>query len=172
MPVVEIDPIESPSFPSVPQCLRIEPDAGPFAWMLAMLQQAMEGVMTGEAPPLQKASAIARLGNLYLKTSRAAELQKENRELTRRLVALEKRLAAVEGPDASTEVGSTDQPRQNRSSSAPVQRSGDAASSARPPTGAPLPVDASPVRTCSNRRAGAEAIPRARHAVASGRASP
>ena len=39
----------------------------PFGWMLAMLRQAMEEVMAGDSPPLQKANTLARLtGHLPL----------------------------------------------------------------------------------------------------------
>ncbi len=81
--------------------------AGPagdaMTWLQSVLQQAMEGVMAGEAPPLQKASAIARLANLYLKAHRAGELERENRELTKRLEQMEQRLATVESDAADAE---------------------------------------------------------------------
>src|SRR5262249_22582543 len=41
-----------------------EIDCLSFAWLQTMLRTAMEQVMAGEATPLQKASTIARLGNL------------------------------------------------------------------------------------------------------------
>jgi hypothetical protein len=74
----------------------IEADAAPLDWLQALLRQAMTEVMDGEGAPLQKAGAVARLGALYLRTHKTAELQKANRELTRRLNELEERLAAAE----------------------------------------------------------------------------
>ncbi len=73
-------------------------DPGPASldWFLAMLQAAMTEVMASEGPPLQKANALARLGNLYLKACRTKELQAANRELARRVAELEERLAAAE----------------------------------------------------------------------------
>lgn len=82
-------------------------EAEPLDWLLATLRQAIEGVMADEAAkPLQKASTVARLGNLYLKTYRAAELQKENRALTRRVAGLEKALALAAAPATAAGSGS------------------------------------------------------------------
>lgn len=65
-------------------------------WLQAMLREAMEEVMAGDAAPLQKANALARLAGLYLKAGRAKELEQENRALRRRLAEAEARLAALE----------------------------------------------------------------------------
>jgi hypothetical protein len=64
-------------------------------WLLAMLKQSMEEVMASDAKPLQKASALARLGNLFLKTYGAAGLAKENKALKRRLAEMEELLAGA-----------------------------------------------------------------------------
>jgi hypothetical protein len=72
-------------------------------WLKALLRQAMTETMAGEGTPLQKASAIARLGNLYLKARRSAELEQANKELRRRAVMLEERLAGAEGRLAALE---------------------------------------------------------------------
>jgi hypothetical protein len=68
----------------------------------------MTELMASDTPPLPKAGALARLGNLYLKAVRAAELQRENRELRQRVAALEKantaleqRIAALERPGSA-----------------------------------------------------------------------
>jgi len=74
-------------------------------WLRAMLREAMEGVMAGDAAPLQKANAVARLAGLYLKACRAKELEQENKALTRRL-------AAAEAPLAELEMRLTVEPRQ------------------------------------------------------------
>lgn len=72
-------------------------EASPLGWLLETLQQAIEGVMANETTkPLQKANAVARLGNLYLKTYRAAELQRENKALARRIAELEACLAEAQ----------------------------------------------------------------------------
>lgn len=74
----------------------------PLEWLLATLRQAMEELLADEAAkPLQKANAIARLGSLYLKTYRAAELVKENKALARRVAELEEALARASSPDAA-----------------------------------------------------------------------
>jgi hypothetical protein len=70
-----------------------------------MLREAMAGVMAGDAAPLQKANAVARLAGLYLKACRAKELEQENKALTRRL-------AAAEAPLAELEMRLTVEPRQ------------------------------------------------------------
>jgi len=72
------------------------PPAEGLAWFTALLQQAMTETMAGEGTPLQKASAVARLGNLYLKAHRSAELERANAELRRQTERLEERLAAAE----------------------------------------------------------------------------
>lgn len=85
--------------PSATPPLRVEtadPPTEEMEWLQALLRQAMTEVMAGEGTPLQKASAIARLGNLYLKAHGAAELKRDNQELRRQTAALEERLAAAE----------------------------------------------------------------------------
>jgi hypothetical protein len=72
-------------------------------WFLAMLQAAMTEVMASEGKPLQKANAVARLGNLYLKACRTQELQAANRALARRVAALEERLATTESRVSAAE---------------------------------------------------------------------
>src|SRR5688500_14563942 len=69
-----------------------EPGSEPLAWLLATLRQAVEELMAGEATPLQKANAAARLGALYLKAYQTTELEKENRALKERLAELERHL--------------------------------------------------------------------------------
>jgi hypothetical protein len=86
-----------PSISSVSPCLRGETAGSPgLDWLMATLRAAMEGVMAGDAAPLPKANAVARLAGLYLKAYGAAELERENRALTRRLAAAEARAAARE----------------------------------------------------------------------------
>jgi hypothetical protein len=99
-----------------------EIEADPLDWLQTLLKQAMTEVMDGEGTPLQKAAAVARLGALYLRTHKTAELQKANKELTRRLNELEDRLAAAEAeclaaqhPDGKTE----SQPRSQAAVSSP-----------------------------------------------------
>src|SRR5262249_34752523 len=89
--------------PSAPPPLRVDPTDAPaaapaegLAWFMALLQQAMTETITGEGTPLQKAGAIARLGNLYLKAQRSAELEQANTDLRRQTKRLEERLAAAE----------------------------------------------------------------------------
>jgi hypothetical protein len=80
---------------SVRSCSEGDSDRPPLDWLLAMLKQAMEEAMASEAKPLQKANAIARLGNLYLKAYGAAELARENKALKQRAAALEEELQQV-----------------------------------------------------------------------------
>jgi hypothetical protein len=65
-------------------------------WLLALLQEAMTGVMAGEATPLQKANAVARLTALYLKASHVAELEQGNAALAERAAAAEAYTAELE----------------------------------------------------------------------------
>jgi hypothetical protein len=65
-------------------------------WLLALLRTAMEGVMAGEATPLQKANAVSRLAGQYLKAFGAKEREQENKALRRHLAAAEARVAALE----------------------------------------------------------------------------
>jgi hypothetical protein len=69
-------------------------EAGPMSWLLAILQEAMTGVMASDIPPLQKANTIARLGSLYLKAYRASDLEQANKALKRRVVELEAMVAS------------------------------------------------------------------------------
>jgi hypothetical protein len=55
----------------------------------------MVGVMADDTPPLKKANALARLGNLYLKTYNTAELERVNAELVERVAELEVGLTAL-----------------------------------------------------------------------------
>ena len=71
-------------------------DSEGLSWFMGLLRQMMTEVMAGEAPALQKANAIARLGNLYLRAHRTAELAQANKALRRQAAALEERLAAAE----------------------------------------------------------------------------
>jgi hypothetical protein len=70
-------------------------DEEPLAWLLAAVREAVEEVRASEAKPLAKANAVARLGNLYLKTYGAAALRKENRALKQQARELEQQLAAA-----------------------------------------------------------------------------
>jgi hypothetical protein len=80
-----------------------DPEPASLDWFLAMLQAAMTEVMASEGTPLQKANAVARLGNLYLKACRTKELQAANRALARRVAALEERLATTESRMSAAE---------------------------------------------------------------------
>src|SRR6266849_253774 len=84
------------SVPTVSPSPPGEPEAAPLDWLLVMLHDAMSEVQASDAPPMQKASAIARLGNLYLKTYRAAGLERTVRELKQRVAELEASVAARE----------------------------------------------------------------------------
>jgi hypothetical protein len=78
-----------------------DPTSAAPEWLLAMLKQAMEEVMAGDATPLQKANAITRLGNLYLKAAGAGELAKTVKALTGRVAGLEEALAHASSPDST-----------------------------------------------------------------------
>jgi hypothetical protein len=86
------DSAPSPS-DSVSPCPRGETEPMPLAWLLDLLQQAMTEVMAGEATPVQKANAVARLGSLYLKACRVTELQRDHKALTQRVAELEQQNA-------------------------------------------------------------------------------
>src|SRR5438067_8924108 len=92
------------AFPIASLCPNDETAPSSFDWLLSMLQQAMTEVMASDAAPLQKASALARLGALYLRAYRAAGLEQANKELARRIKALEPRLEAAEAAAAMAQV--------------------------------------------------------------------
>lgn len=95
-----------PAPPSLPN------DPAPLAWLLHTLQTAIEGVMADDAAtPLQKANAVSRLGNLYLKTHRAAELTRENKALSRRIAELEAELVTATAVAARLEALTAASPR-------------------------------------------------------------
>jgi hypothetical protein len=83
-------------------------------WLLGVLKEVVLGVVACDSPPLQKANAVARLGNLYLKADRAAELKRENALLRKRLVELEQRLPAVETPHSASDADVGPPPREAR----------------------------------------------------------
>jgi len=84
------------SVPSAPSSPEGEVPGSPLGWLLATLQAAMEGVMAGDATPLQKANAVARLSGQYLKAYGVKELEREKKDLDRRLSAAEARVAELE----------------------------------------------------------------------------
>jgi hypothetical protein len=87
---------EPPPAPDAPAAAASgDPQEVPMDWFVSLLQQSRQQVMAGEGTPIQKANVIPRLGGLYLKASRAAELARTNKELMQRVAALEKRLAAA-----------------------------------------------------------------------------
>jgi hypothetical protein len=65
---------------------------------MALLRQTVTEVVASDAPPLQKASAVARLGALYLKAQRTTELERANKRLKRQVAAMEERVAELERP--------------------------------------------------------------------------
>ena len=85
---------DTPRPSSVSPCLRGDPDRT--GWLLALLQEAMTGVMGGDATPLQKANAVARLTALYLKACHVAGLEQANAALAERAAAAEAYTADLE----------------------------------------------------------------------------
>jgi hypothetical protein len=81
-----------------PTALEATPTEAPPAldWFLSLLQQAMTEVMAGEAPPVQKANAVARLGSLYMRACQVTGLKQAHKELTRRVTELERQNAELE----------------------------------------------------------------------------
>jgi hypothetical protein len=110
--------------PPLPACAPADPAESPLAWLLAALQTAVQDVMASEATPLQKANAVSRLGGLYLKTYRATELQKENRELHRRAAELEAQLVTAAATAARMESLSGAPDASRRGAPPPVSRAG------------------------------------------------
>jgi hypothetical protein len=104
LPFLQATPVSSSDpAPAASPFLPADPTPSPLAWLLTTLQTAIEGVMAGEATPLQKASAVARLGNLYLKAYRAAEFEKENKQLAGRVGELEEQLVSAQAEAARME---------------------------------------------------------------------
>src|SRR5438093_6426503 len=85
-------------------------EAAPLDWLLALLQEAIVGVMADDQPPLKKANALARLGNLYLKTYNTADLKRVNAALVERIVELEECLATAGLETAAGEEEAAGQP--------------------------------------------------------------
>jgi hypothetical protein len=112
-------------------------------WFLAMLQEAMTQVMEGESTPLQKANAVARLGSLYLKSYQTQELERENRELTSKIEALEQSIADLETATDPAPAGTPTSEARHRSA-------GLSRSRTRPPRGLTRAVRR-PVRTDDDR---------------------
>lgn len=80
-----------------------EEQTDPMEWLQGLLRGVMQAVTEGEGTPLQKASAVARLGALFLRTARVHELARArkqaeaaNRELADRVEELLERLRALE----------------------------------------------------------------------------
>jgi hypothetical protein len=138
-----------------------------FHWLQTMLQTAMEHVMAGEGTPLQKASTIARLGNLYLKTCGVAELRQANRELTRRVAALEKHLGSGEYVDDASEAppasAAKQAPTVGQSSAVPLEGSREQVVTARrqPASHAARTHHSRKRRTSARPRSGARGRPAA-----------
>ena len=89
-------------------------DATSLDGVLALLKEATIGVMGGDGPALQKANAVARLGSVYLKLREAAELEKANALLRKRVTELEQcavvaKLLGGMDPEAAS-APSTDSP--------------------------------------------------------------
>jgi hypothetical protein len=73
---MSLDPLSTAVLP----CPSDETDS--LDWLKDLLRSAMEGVMaTEEGTPIQKANALVRLGNLYLKTGQVTELKQANKGL-------------------------------------------------------------------------------------------
>jgi hypothetical protein len=83
-----------------------EAGASDMYWLMGLLKQAMLGVMEGDSQSLQKANAVARLANFYLKASGAAELKRANTLLRKQLSERERRFASAETPGRDEETGS------------------------------------------------------------------
>jgi hypothetical protein len=147
--------------PAVPSAVAIEPltrsknaaaapstavtdGEEPLAWLLAAVREAVEEVRASEAKPLAKANAVARLGNLYLKTYGAAALRKENRalkqqarELERRAHVLEQQLAAAHAAAEAVAMRAEAQ-RETGSPAGSISATGGSQPAATVPAPAPL----------------------------------
>ena len=71
------------------------PEPASLDWLLALLREAIEGVMADDQPALKKANALARLGSLYLKVYDTAERERLNAEPKEQVAEFEERPAAV-----------------------------------------------------------------------------
>lgn len=101
---------EGPGTPDPSTAAAASEAAPSLDWFLGLLQEAMTQVMAGEATPLQKANAVARLGALYLKACRAAELEKSIPALEQRVAELEQRAAGREPPAAEANAAASRRP--------------------------------------------------------------
>jgi hypothetical protein len=115
------------------------PEAAPLAWLLALLREAMVGVMADDTPALKQANALARLGSLYLKTYNTAELKRVNAELEERVAELEERLVALGVDTAAGEEEVAGQPAPAAEASKVASKTGTATPSKPRPNGRPRP---------------------------------
>jgi hypothetical protein len=111
---------------STSPCLNASQEAAPLDWLLALLREAMVGVMADDTPHLKKANALARLGSLYLKTYKTAELERVNAELAEQIAGLEERLRAAGVEAASGAEEAVGQPRPEKVGSPAASRTGKA----------------------------------------------
>jgi hypothetical protein len=120
------------------------PDAGheaaPLDWFLAMLREAMVGVMADAPQALKKANALARLGNLYLKTYGVAELKRTNAELEERVAELEEWQATLGVETAAGEEEAAGQTAPEEDGSAAPRRTEKAKPSKPRSHGGPRPA--------------------------------
>jgi hypothetical protein len=112
--------------PTISPCLNAGQEAGPLDWLLSLLRKAIVGVMADDTPLLNKANALARLGNLYLKTYHTAELERTNAEPVERVAESEQRVTASGVGIDSGEEEAAAQPGTQKKGSAAASKPGKA----------------------------------------------
>jgi hypothetical protein len=106
-------------------------------WMLAMLKELMLGMMAADLPILTKANALARLGNLYLKTDNAAELKRVNAAVVAQLSEMGERVATLEA-ERATGGGEVTAPSRHEGNGSPPPKRSPSESPAQPADQNPL----------------------------------
>jgi hypothetical protein len=107
------------SFLGISNGLQDEPDD--LAWLAGLLREMMSAVAAEEGDIMKKAGMVARLGSLFLRASKAAELKRAYKELARRNAELEERLTALEACAAEREAPLHPAPTGPAKSSEPVR---------------------------------------------------
>jgi hypothetical protein len=132
--------------PSTSPSPDASPEAAPLAWMLALLRNAMERVMTDDPPPLKQVNALVRLGSLYLKSYNTTELERVNAELVERVAELEERMTARVVEAAGDKEVATDPQASRQGGGPPTSQLGEAKRSKPQPNGKQLPDVGHPSR--------------------------
>jgi hypothetical protein len=130
------------------------PEPTPLDWLLALLRQAIEGMMADDQPAFKKANALARLGSLYMKVYDTAELERVNAGLEERGAEPEEGLTARGVETAADEAAGVSPARPGKKGSPASGQTGGAKPSNSPSPGKPDTKRHRPSRPGRGKKAG------------------